>query len=477
MPFQLRSFLHSTRLISTIWYSLLFLILELSIGAFIYFYLYSSLSDQLNFSLTKQATAIIKYFSDSKPEFDTFEPDSLYSAPEELVWDIIYDAVALNPRNTFIQISYNNKLIYKSDNLKKTELTANVPRSKDVYISELENPLLSKQKIRAASVWFDKYKIVVAFPVEYIGETLNSLINIYKYIFPFFLIISFVGGAIISSKALSRIDKIIAKTDAITAKNLDMKIEGEDIDDEYGRLVKKMNSMISRIQASFDYLNRFSIAASHELKTPLTILRGEIEVALKSPKTAEHYKEILESNYEETLRLIRIVDNVFYISRLDRSMIQFHMQVTNIYSFLEKTVRSMEILGREKNISFLLSGDTLATAAVDANQMKQVFYNVLDNAIKYGNENSTVTVQVSISSDNHEVIIVVTNEGEGIAPDSIQKIFEPFYRADSVRGLSIQGAGLGLSVVKSIIDSHNGKISVHSSPGKETTFVISLPAQ
>ncbi|MBI2420448.1 MAG: hypothetical protein HYV28_21515, partial [Ignavibacteriales bacterium] len=160
MTFQLKSFIHSTRLISTVWYSLLFLILEISIGAFIYFYLYSSLSDQLNYSLTKQATAIITYFSESKPEFDTFEPDSLYSTPEELVWDIIYDAVALNPRNTYIQISYNNKLIYKSDNLKKTEINSPLPRSKDVYISEIENPVLSKQKIRTASVWFDKYKII-----------------------------------------------------------------------------------------------------------------------------------------------------------------------------------------------------------------------------------------------------------------------------------------------------------------------------
>ncbi|MCE1190368.1 MAG: hypothetical protein LWX56_14665, partial [Ignavibacteria bacterium] len=378
------SFLHSTRLKTTLWYSLVFLLLELSIGMSIYFFLYSRLNNQLNLSLSKQASAIITYFSESKPEFDTFEPDSLYAAPEDLVWDIIYEAVALNPRNTYIQISYNDKIIYKSDNLKHIELECNTKPSKEVQIIHFVNPALSQQEIRAATVNFEKYNIIVAFPVSNIADTLNYLISLYIYLFPIFLIISVLGGAIISSKALSRIDSIIHKTDEITAQNLDQKIEGENINDEYGRLTQTMNKMINRIRNSFEYLNRFSIAASHELRTPLTILRGEIEVALKSPKTPEEYQCILESNYEETLRLIRVVDNIFYISKLDRDLLTFQMQEVSLNSFLQKVIDSVSILGKDKNITFVSEFDADINIRLDSYQMRQALYNLYDNAIKYG---------------------------------------------------------------------------------------------
>ncbi len=472
-----KGFFFSTRLRTTLWYSVLFLVLELIIGFIIYYYLYQKLNEQLDISLTKQAKAILTYFAENKPEFDTFEPDSLYHAPDELVWDIIYDAVALNPRNTYIQISYNEKIIYKSDNLKKNDIELkNVKRVPGVQILEVVENEISEQPIRIAALDADKYNIIVAFPLTSVSQTLKYLRDIYLLLFPIFFLIAVFGGALISTKALSRLDSIIRKTDEITAQNLNEKIEGEEYSDEYGRLVKRLNGMMERIRDSFNYLNQFSIAASHELKTPLTILRGEIEVALKSPKSPEQYREILESNYEETLRLIRIVDNLFYISRLDRSLIQFTMRDTSVSEFVERVTASISILGREKNMSVVCKCSQDTMIFVDENQMRQALYNLVDNAIKYGYENSQIVVGTELNEAIHKVKIYVTNRGDGIPEESRQKIFEPFYRVEDVRNMSIQGAGLGLSVVRSVVKSHNGELTLESTLGGETTFSIILDA-
>lgn len=469
---KFKHFYFSTRLRTTLWYSLLFLLLEIIIGFVIYFYLYQRLNEQLNISLAKQAKVIYNHFAESQPEFDTFEPDSLFKAPDELVWNIIYEAVTLNPRNTYIQISYNDKVIYKSDNLQKNEIEIKVNPSQEVQYFEIIDENLSEQTLRVAVLRADKYKIIVAFPLIFITETLKSLSDIYLLLFPIFFIIAIIGGFLISTKALSRLDSIIKKTDEITVQNLNEKIQGEDYTDEYGRLVKRLNGMIERIRDSFNYLNQFSIAASHELKTPLTILRGEIEVALKSPKTPEEYREILESNYEETLRLIRIVDNLFYISRLDRSLIQFTMRDTAVKKFIEKVADSISILGREKNITINCFCEKDSVIFIDEPQMRQALYNLIDNAIKYGYENSTVLISAVFDESTAKVKISVSNKGEGIPKDLGSKIFEPFYRAESTRDSNVQGAGLGLSVVKSVVDSHGGKLVFESVENDETVFTV-----
>lgn len=473
-----KSFFLSTRLRTTLWYSVLFLLLEIIIGFIIYYYLYQKLNEQLDFSLTKQAKAILTYFAENKPEFDTFEPDSLYHAPDELVWDIIYDAVALNPRNSYIQISYNDKIIYKSDNLKKNEIELkNFKPGKDVQVLDLVENEISTEPLRVAALEADKYKIIVGFPLIFVSETLKYLRDIYLVLFPIFFLVAVLGGTLISTKALSRLDLIIKKTDEITAQNLNEKIDGEQYSDEYGRLVKRLNGMMARIRDSFSYLNQFSIAASHELKTPLTILRGEIEVALKSPKTPEQYREILESNYEETLRLIRIVDNLFYISRLDRSLIQFTMRDTSACEFISRVTSSISILGREKNMKITCVCEKDSMIFIDENQMRQALYNLVDNAIKYGFEGTEIIVKASFNEHTKKVMISVTNQGQGIPDEAKKNIFEPFYRVEGVRNQGIQGAGLGLSVVHSVIKSHNGELWVNSVAGLETTFSIILDGQ
>ena len=251
------------------------------------------MSRQLDISLRKQVDMISHFVSSSKVDLSEFKADSLYSKPDELVYDLIFEAIAFNPTNTFIQVRYKDKVVFKSANLLQTEIKIPSSIENKIELLTFADSLLAKHPIRAAYLNKDGYKIIAAFPIDIINNTLQSLLDIYILIAPIFLLLSLAGGALISFNALSRIDKIIKKTDEITTHNLNEIIVGENFNDEYGRLVTTMNKMVKRLKTSIEYMNQFSISAAHELKTPLTILRGETELALKSDKTPTQYKEIL----------------------------------------------------------------------------------------------------------------------------------------------------------------------------------------
>jgi len=471
---SLKKFISTTRFKTTLWYVFVFTLLELLLGLGVYFYLYKNLSESLDASLKGQANAIKNVVIEKHIDIESFTPDSVFASEEDLMWTIIYDAVAMNRRNTFIQISFGEKILFKSANLYQYQFSFEEIKAK-LRLFDFSDTTLSDMPIRCAVANENKYQIVVAFPKEHISQTLDSLKNLYFILAPIFLLISILGGAIISTRALSRIDSIIKKTEEITAQNLDLQIAGGEYHDEYGRLVRTMNNMIERIKRSVDYMNQFSLSAAHELKTPLTILRGEIEVTLKSTKTPEAYKEVLESNYQETLRLIKIVDNLFFIARVDHSTVQLNKTEVAAKPFLTQILQNLKMLGEEKNISLALECSDEINLIIDTEMMRQVIGNLVDNAIKYGDENQTI--KISCTEKEHSVGISVSNKGEGIPQEELPLIFNRFYRVENSRNRKTGGIGLGLSVAKSIVDWHKGEISVTSFPNGLTTFTIALQSK
>lgn len=471
MKNKVAAFFHSTRFKTTLWYATSFLIFEIVIGITIYLYLRTNLYGQLDLSLSNQVHIIHDLVEDSKIDFTNFAPDSIYSSPYEAIYDLIFETIASSPRNSYIQVQFGNEVIFQSENLKGHLITIPQIKSDGIHLTDIDDTILSQRPIRAAISEQGKYKIVVAFPVVQILQTLSQLTDIYLIIAPIFLVFSFLGGAILSVKALSRIDMITEKTNEITTQNLEKILEGGEFDDEYGRLVNTINKMIRRIKTSIEYMTQFSISASHELKTPLTILRGETELVLRDNKTPEEYKEILQSNYEETLRMINIVDKLFFISKFDNAIIKVNKSEVSINQVLKNLVDQLKYLGREKTICLETHFDKDATVNLDVNLFKQAITNLVDNAIKYGEEGKPVLIETKLLADN-KVKISIINKGEGIRKENLPKIFERFYREESSRNRDTGGSGLGLSVVKSIVDWHKGEILVDSVPGKRTTFSI-----
>ncbi len=461
MLFNLEKYLKSTRFKTTLWYTAIFFILEVVFGAVIYVYIDHTMRKELDYSLKKQAKTIYNFVKDSKVNLFEFEPDSIYSTTDELIYDIIFEALAFNPNNTFVQVSINNKIVFRTTNLGnitlKTDLIQNSNTLFEYYIPEL-----SKYPIRAYSFDKDNYKIIVAFPLEYISKTLNELTNLYIIVTPLFLLLSFIGGFFLSFKALNRIDKIIKRTDEIDTNNLNTLLDGEEYDDEYGRLVKTLNRMIRRIKSSMDYMNQFTINASHELKTPLTILRGELELAIKYPKSREECLEIIKSSYEETLRLINIIERLFFITKLDNALIKINLEKVNLVDLIEGIVKDFKFFANEKNIK-LITNYSNSNFLIDADPMilKQIFINLIDNAIKYGDYGSDILILCQ--KDYHgKISIYIKNKSEPIPKELIPKLFERFYRIETSHNRSLGGVGLGLAVVKQLIDLHKFDIKIDS---------------
>ena len=427
---------------------------------------------KLDSTLKAQAKAILRVVEEKHVDLDTFEPGAIYQTEDELIWDIIYDAVVFNRRNTFIEISTSKKLVFKTANLGKFEMKFPNRKEKEAVFDYTNNDL-SEDVIRVCQLRGKRYIVIVAYPKEFIAQTLNSLRSIYIKIAPLFFIISLIGGALLSSKSLSRIDAIIKKTEEITAQNLEEIIPGGEYMDEYGRLVNKMNEMIQRIKKSVDYMNQFSVSAAHELKTPLTILRGEIEIALKSSKTPQQYVEVLKSNYEETIRLIKIIDNLFFISKSDNKLIHIEKKEVWLNVFLNATMNNLKILGKDKEMDLILKSSEETRIMLDSSLMTQALSNLIDNAVKYGKEKTAVVIETEELNNN--VYIKITNDGPGIEQEAMNKIFDRFYRADTSLTRNTGGVGLGLSVVKSIASLHGGDVDVKSVVNDKTTISIILP--
>ena len=214
---KLRIFVSSTRFKTSLWYSGIFLLLEILFGIIIYVSLYNSLLYRLDTSLKSQANTILRTVMEKHFDIENFQPDSVYQSQSDLVWDIIYDDVILNQRNNYIEIFYKNKIIFRSFNL--TDDTLAFPLKTGTYnIFDFSDPGLSSKMIRVAQLNQDNYNIIVAYPLENISQTLSSLVQIYILLAPLFFIVALIGGILISAKALSRIDAIIKKTEDSCAK-------------------------------------------------------------------------------------------------------------------------------------------------------------------------------------------------------------------------------------------------------------------
>ncbi|MCR4417879.1 MAG: ATP-binding protein [Ignavibacteria bacterium] len=427
---------------------------------------------ELDHSLIKQAETIYNFVQKSDINLADFEADSIYASPDELVYDLIFEALAYNPKNTFVQIKVKDKIVFKTANLVST--TFNFKDQKEgLELFDYNDPNLSDYLIRVVNFKKKEYNITVAYPLDLIYSTLNNLLQLYILIFPFSLIISFVVGAFLSFRALARIDKIINRTEEIDAYNLNAYLEGEDASDEYGRLVRTLNNMLKRIKSSIEYMNYFTVSASHELKTPLTILRGELELALKSTKSNEEYLEIIKSSYEETMRLINIIDRLFLITKLDNSIINLNISPIDLTNLLNRVVNDFSFLLREKKIKVKYNLDTNDDLFINADGelLKQLFINLLDNAIKYSYPETEIVINCKKTPEN-KVRFEIINQSEHIPEDVLPHLFERFYRVESSRNRGLGGIGLGLSIVKQIVDLH--KFSINLKSEKEGYFIVSI---
>jgi heavy metal sensor kinase len=297
----------------------------------------------------------------------------------------------------------------------------------------------------------------------------------YLYSVPLILAISVALGWYLAGRALGPFEEITRTAEKINYENLNMQIVTPHKEEEIQRLVQSFNAMVRRLDTSFGQMRKFNADAAHELRTPLAIIQGETEIALTSRNLPEELRAVLASNLEELDRLTRIVNDLLTLSEAEAGRQVLTKQPVNVGKLLVDLVDQMRLLASDRNIRIEVQCTPNLWIDADKLWIRRVVLNLLDNAIKYSKDRGIIEVQAG--RENSLIRIHVRDDGIGIHPEDLPHIFDRFYRADPARNRGTGGAGLGLALVKWVVEAHNGSIRVDSEPDQGTLFEVFLPSK
>ena len=305
-----------------------------------------------------------------------------------------------------------------------------------------------------------------------VQDTLSELLLIFAIVYPLALIVTTAGGILLARGALAPIDRITRVARKITAEDLTQRIADDDLpDDEVGRLAHTFNEMIARLDEAFQRQRQFTADASHELRTPLTAARGQIEVALQRDRSPEEYREVLGRVNSEVDRMIRLISSLLTLARADAGQLPINREPVSLRELASAAVEQVRPAAEAKHIEITITPREDITLPADQDLLLQLLLNLLDNAVKYVPDSRSVAV--SWRREDGFAEIVVSDTGDGIPPEHLERIFDRFYRAESSRTGS--SAGLGLSICRWIAEAHGGSITAASAPGSGATFTVRLP--
>jgi heavy metal sensor kinase len=292
---------------------------------------------------------------------------------------------------------------------------------------------------------------------------------------PVALLVACVGGSFLASRALAPIEQITETAERISAEKLTERLNVERSDDELGRLSTTLNRMFDRLQESIGEMRRFTADAAHELRSPLTVIRTEAEVALRTPRSADAYRQVIETTLEEVSRLSDLVNQLLTLSRHDAGIQIASSEEVPLDALLHDVAEKLHTLAEQKQITLTIIDLPDVTIAGDDVLLSQVFYNLVNNAVHYTNSNGKITVSGELVGN--DICVAVEDTGNGIASEHLSRLFDRFYRVDDSRTRASGGTGLGLAICRSIVESHHGQITVHSEVGKGSKFAVYLPVK
>lgn len=477
----------SLRFKLTLWYVLILGILLISFSSFLYLTLSRSLYRDVDHKLRSLAELIASESTSPLSKFGFGNIDQTLEA-----------SMNLKPIGKFIQVlDESGRIGRTSENLKSVQLpiSLNALRNGSKGLITYEtNHSLGNTPLRIITYPVKENNqvtkmIQVASSLEDVEDALNTLLIILIVTVPSILVIASLGGQFLANKALKPVDRVTQTARMITSQNLNQRIQTLKVKDEISRLIDTFNEMISRLDQSFRQIKQFTTDASHELKTPLTILKGEVEVALRKKRPLHEYEQILESNLEEIDRMSKIVEDLLLLSKADIGEIRLNREDIHLTRFISGLTEQMKILAQPKNIRIEISnhqneihvlGDTL--------RMRELFINLIENGIKYTEAGGSILITLTKETDGSVNLltskekkavtfakIIVADTGIGIAKEDQEKIFNRFFRVDKARSREQGGSGLGLSICKWIVEAHQGEITVESEPGKGSSFIVRLP--
>jgi heavy metal sensor kinase len=317
------------------------------------------------------------------------------------------------------------------------------------------------------------WAVEIGVPIGEFYEALDHVAWTVVLVSPLILLVASAGGYWMSRRALEPVDRITRTARAISAENLAERLPLRGADDELDRLSDTLNDMFARLDAAFRRVTQFTADASHELRTPVAIIRTTAELTRRRPRTNAEYIEALDRILAESERTSRLIDDLLLLARTDAEGEEFAFEPMDLAESLREACEQGRVLAEVAGLSFALDVKSACPALGDPQALRRLFLILLDNAAKYTASDGTVRVTMEVRTT--DAVIEVQDSGVGISAEDLPHVFERFYRVGKDRSRARGGVGLGLSIAQRIVVAHGGDLSVQSRPASGSTFRIRLP--
>lgn len=316
----------------------------------------------------------------------------------------------------------------------------------------------------------DDYYIQVGVAQGPVPQLLRNWFWSFVVIFPLILFLTMFMVRIQAARLLKPVRAITSLANTITHQDLSARIKGANYDSDMQSLVQSFNDMIARLEQSFKHVEEFAHQVAHELKTPLTIIKGEADLMLRRARTSEEYQQTLRIILEESERVLRTIEDLLLLSKIDYQTDAFTFEDFDFLEFVHEICEQSQILGNKKSLKIVLDASAVSgplNVKGDRLHLRRMFFSILDNAIRHSPEKGRVDIRVF--RQGTRVGVAITDKGPGISPDGLKKIYAKSFNTGTM------GEGLGLNIAWAIAKSHQGEIQADSKLEKGATFTVFLP--
>lgn len=446
----------------TAWYSL---VLALSLGLFgalAYFAMAHSIRSAMDAELTHRVQAVR----------DIIQQDA--SSGEAALQDEFRELLDSEGAGARLRVGYEGgSTIWASPEMQNAIEPRHAQKASVPFIARIQGARfrLLRQTVQVGSI---QYAIEAGASTQQLDRSLEEFRALLFALGPAFLILAALGGHWLSRRALAPVDQITRAARDIGAQDLSHRLAVPQTRDELQRLTDTLNEMLSRLEAAFQRVTQFTADASHELRTPVSVMRTNAEITLRKPRSEEEYREALSRILEESEKVSHLIEELLQLARADSGSAALQMTRSDLNATLQNACRQASILAEAKHLQFSQSiPEQSLWVQADLASLERLFMILLDNAVKYTPSGGLVDVR--LGSDDGFAVASIRDTGTGIAPEDIGHVFDRFYRADRARSRESGGTGLGLAIGRWIAEAHRGEIRVESEPAKGSTFEVRIP--
>jgi heavy metal sensor kinase len=365
---------------------------------------------------------------------------------------IVKDSVIFQPGEPFyLEDIIDNIMAYDEKDMKNAYVTLNV-NGQDFRIYEYK---LDGKKQGG------EFDIIMVASLNKFNESLTQITYILFVVSPLLLIIAALIGYFITKRALSSVRQMSRIAESITGKNLDGRVPVPNADDELAELARTLNDMIERLQKTINAQKQFIADASHDFRTPLAIIRLELELLEERKDIGDDVRHSIETSIREIKTLSTMAENLLILARADSHQLSLNKTEFRLDELIMETAADFNKMAVVKGISFNIGIDELAEIQADRDMLKRIFTNSIDNAIKYSPENRIIKIELKV--ENGKAVVVIVNEGKDLTQEELASIFSRFQRLDKSR--TSKGFGLGMPIIKTIVETHGGTVEFLSEKG------------